>query len=278
MPCPRRWLVTEHAPFQAAGEVAVGGRVVIAHPGEQLELNRLVAPRVVEHPIPLARDATQRSLRLGRRLDERRLDRVGLAHERAQLAELGRRGGVQQQRDAPPWIGAVQREAVMQGLDDMPDRLGVEEVDEDPLAGGLRHRTPIRSCRRRSSDAPRLGGAVIGDGRDDESGGPDQRPVRHAADVVGDLEAVETRSEVERCAPCQDGRGQQERGDHEPRADASVAEDGIQAGTRRARGRTTVWETAAADGMLRWRRARSPVRARCARRLRRRCWAFRAAR
>ena len=51
------------AAFALGHEVAVARGVVVAHAGEQLELERLVAAPVVDDPRPLARDGVQRAPR-----------------------------------------------------------------------------------------------------------------------------------------------------------------------------------------------------------------------
>jgi hypothetical protein len=51
-----------------------------------------VAARIVEDPVPLARDV---DVPVRARLDEGAIDRVGVLDERAQVRELGRRGGVE---------------------------------------------------------------------------------------------------------------------------------------------------------------------------------------
>jgi hypothetical protein len=46
------------------GQVLVARGVLVAHPGEGLELDRLVAAEVVEHPVPLARNTSERRPRV----------------------------------------------------------------------------------------------------------------------------------------------------------------------------------------------------------------------
>ena len=83
------------------------------------------------------------------------LDRIRVRDERTEPGELDGGGRVQRHRDLARGIGQVVTEAVVQRLDRVPDRVGVEEVDEQPLAGRPVHR--LRGHRLTEIDAGELG-------------------------------------------------------------------------------------------------------------------------
>jgi hypothetical protein len=108
-------------------------------------LKVLMAAGVVEHPVPLAREARETSGGVFARFEERVVDGVGLRDERAQVGELGRGRGVQRDGELARRIGGVVAVRVVQRLDRVPDRLRVEEVDEHALLHRRLHQPCIAS-------------------------------------------------------------------------------------------------------------------------------------
>jgi hypothetical protein len=107
-------------PVAATGaDVPIRGGVVLAQPGNELDLVRLPRAGVLDDPVPLPRNAVQR--RRGE----------GAPHEGAKVPELGRRRGVQQQADSQRRISRVVPEAVAERLDRVADLVRVPEVDEE---------------------------------------------------------------------------------------------------------------------------------------------------
>lgn len=62
------------------------------------------------------------------------LDGVGVGDERAETGQLDGGGRVQRDRDLARRVGEMMAKAVMERLDRVPDRMGVEEVDQEPVA------------------------------------------------------------------------------------------------------------------------------------------------
>jgi hypothetical protein len=62
------------------------------------------------------------------------LDGVDVGDERAETGELDGGGGVQRDGDLTRRVREMVAEAVVERLDRVADRMGVEEVDQEPVA------------------------------------------------------------------------------------------------------------------------------------------------
>jgi hypothetical protein len=111
-------------------------RLVVAAQALELELPGIARALVVDDEVPVPGHVRQRRISLVRTSQEVRVrDRIDVFDERAAARELERRRPVQGDTDAERGIAVAVSEAVAQGLDRVPDRVRVPEVDEERLAG-----------------------------------------------------------------------------------------------------------------------------------------------
>ena len=120
----------DEGPGARRGQQPIAREVVVAQSREHRELDVLRATEVVEDPVPAAGNAGLPGRRVRAGLEQRMLDRVRVRDERAQPDQLDRGGRFQHERDLTGGVGQVMPEAVMERLDRVPDRMGVEPVDQ----------------------------------------------------------------------------------------------------------------------------------------------------
>ena len=155
----------------------IAGQVVVPQAGEHRELDVLCATEVVEDPVPAAGNAGLPGRRVQTRLEQRMLDRVRVGDERAEARQLDRGGRVQRDRDLARRVGQVVAEAVVERLDRVPDRMGVEEVDEQPIDRREARATRGAAVCWRGSDASGVAQiGVAGEDREHERPRGDDDP------------------------------------------------------------------------------------------------------
>ncbi len=126
----------------ARSEQPVGGLVVVLEPRIGTDLLRHRSPRVVDHPVPFARDARQALLRR-----QVRGHRMNMLDERARLGQLEGQAGVEHHADRAGGVRDLVGQTVTQALDQVSDRAVRHVVDQH----GLRHgRNGTSRCRRAS--------------------------------------------------------------------------------------------------------------------------------
>ena len=124
------------------GETLVGTVVVGGDAREHRPLLLLAAAGVIDHPVPAGRDCLEPADRR-LRVEYVQAHRIRRLDERAQAGQLEGAAGVEHDGDGDLRAGPVVAVAVVQRLDDMANRVAVDEVDQQPPLVPRCHNTTL---------------------------------------------------------------------------------------------------------------------------------------